>query len=99
MPPDNDAKMLEILGDALTSLQVKYRASNLADRMLLRPTLEQLLHDYVAYQIRLLKEGVITTDEDLQEMKSIQQDIDRAASQQKLIASLARTVAFVATKI
>ena len=99
MPKDNDAKMLEGMADAITSLQVKYRAASLSDRMLMRPTLEQLLSDYVQYQIRLLKEGVITTDADLADMKDIQREIDEAASSQKLLTALASAVAFVATKI
>ncbi len=97
--PDNDAQMLEKMAHAIVALQLKYRASNLADRLLLRPTLEQLLTDYAAYQVRLLKEGVITTDEDLTEMAAIRTLIDKAAEKQKLIAALARTVAFVARKI
>ena len=96
---DNDTQMLETMGDALVDLQVKYRNSSLVDRMTMKASLEQLLEDYAEYQLRLLKEGVITTDADLKEMKQIQAEIDSAAESQKLLAALARTIAFVATKI
>jgi hypothetical protein len=96
---DNDAKILAAMGNALVDLQVKYRNSPLADRMMMKPTLDQLVQDYAEYQIRLLKEGVVSSDTDLQEMQQIQAEIKKAASTQKLLVALARTVAFVATKI
>ncbi len=96
---DNDTQMLEAMGNAVVDLQVKYRNSPLPDRMLMRPTLEQLLADYGDYQLRLIKEGVVTTNADLAEMRAIQAEIDGAADTQKLVAALVRTVAFVATKV
>ena len=96
---DNDAAMLQKMGDALTDLQVKYRASNLADRMALKPSLEELLQDYSAYQLKLIKEGTITTDDDLKAMDDIKSDIDEAAKTEELAAALAKTIAFIATKI
>ena len=96
---DNDAKMLRGMGDSLIDLQVKYRASSLTDRLTMKPALDQLLMDFARYQVRLLKEGVITTKADLKEMARIQKEIEKAATHQKLLAALARTIAFVATKV
>lgn len=96
---DNDSKMLLALGEGLIDLQLKYRASSLTDRMTLKPALDQLLADYADYQIRLLKEGTITTAEDLTEMAAIKKQIDKAAECQKVLAAFARTIAFVATKV
>src|SRR5215471_1414961 len=61
MPKDNDAVMLQQMGNAITDVEVKFRASSLAERAALRPSLEQLLNDYADYRLRFLKEGVITT--------------------------------------
>ena len=96
---DKDAQMLDGMGSALVELQVKYRNASLPERMRLRASLEEILEDYAKYQIRLLKEGVITTDEDLAEMQEIQTEIDKAADEQKLLAAIAKTIAFVATKV
>ena len=98
MPADNDSVMLERLGYAVVDLQVKYRAASLADRLTLRPQLEDLLEKYAAYQVKLLEDGIITTDADLQAMDAIRAEIDQAADTQKLITALARTIAFVASK-
>lgn len=96
---DNDAVMLEKLGNAIVDLQVKYRAAPLKDRMLMRPSLDELLKDHAQYSSRLIKEGVITSEQELEEMKEIKNQIDSAASTQALIAALGKTIAFVATKI
>jgi hypothetical protein len=96
---DKDARMLEIMGNALVDLQVKYRNSSLSDRMAMKPALDELIKDYAEYQLRLLKEGVITTDEDLQGMDEIKREIDQAARLEEMLKAIARTIAFIATKI
>jgi hypothetical protein len=96
---DEDAEMLKRMGLALTEFQVRYRAASLADRVTMKPLLDELTRDYVDYQLRLLKEGIITSAEDLQEMTEIEAAINRAAQTQELLAALAKTIAFVATKV
>lgn len=96
---DKDAQMLEKMGNAIIDLEVKYRSSNLSDRAALKPVLEELLMDYAEYQLRLIKEGVITIDDDLREMDEIRAEIDKAAKREALLKALARTIAFVAAKV
>jgi len=96
---DNDTKMIKEMGEALIDLQVKYRSSSLSDRMTMKPALEELLDDYAHLQMRLIKEGVITTDGDLEEMAKIKEEIDQAAKQEALLMVIARTIAFIATKV
>ena len=99
MPADNDSVMLEQLGFAVVDLQVKYRAASLADRLALRPKLDELLENYATYQVKLLDDGIITTEAELQDMQAIRDAIDQAADTQKLIAALARTAVFIASKV
>lgn len=96
---DRDAEMLQKMGNALVDLQVKYRNSSLSERMTMKPALDELIKDYAEYQLRLLKEGVITTDDDLKEMDEIKSEIDKAAKTEDLLKAIARTIAFVATKV
>ncbi len=93
---DNDKQMLKEMGDALTNLQIKYREADLATRMTLKPSLDELTRDVNNYQLRLLKEGVISTGEDLKEMTKIKKAVDEAASKQQLAEAIARTIEFVA---
>ena len=96
---DKDAVMLEELGNALIDLEVKFRASTLKERTELRPELERLLESYGGYRLKLLKEGVITGEDDLDEIRSIQQEIDSAAKKEALLKAILRTAVFVATKL
>jgi hypothetical protein len=96
---DNDAAMLEQMGTVLTSLQIKYRARGLQERMELRPQLDKLLANYANYQSDLLDEGIMTKVEDLAEMEQIKNDVDGAAQQEQLTEAIVRTIAFVAKKM
>jgi hypothetical protein len=98
MDKDSDAIMLETLGTAITQLQVKYRSCGLSDRMAMKPALDELTNDYGNYQLRLLKEGVICSNDDLKAMESIKGEIDNAAEAQELVGAIAKTIAFIAAK-
>ena len=96
---DRDTQMLQEMGNAVIALQMKFRNSPLADRMAIKPALEELLSDYADYQIRLLKEGIITSEQDLTEMADIRQEIEQAAEKEALLKAIGKTIAFVAVKI
>jgi recombinational DNA repair protein RecT len=96
---DRDTQMLQEMGNAVIALQMKFRNSPLADRMAIKPALEELLSDYADYQIRLLKEGIITSEQDLAEMADIRQEIEQAAEKEALLKAIGKTIAFVAVKI
>ncbi len=96
---DKDVEMLRNTGNAVVDLQIKYRNSSLSERMEIRPQLDELLKKYTEYQIVLLREGVITSDEDLKEMVEIQKEIDQAAQTQQLVKAIAKTIVFVAKKV
>lgn len=96
---DKDTEMLQQMSAALTALQVRFKESSIEDRAAIRPSLQEAMDDLAAYEARLLKDGVITTDKDLADMRDIQAAIDKAGDKQALLLAIARTVAFVATKI
>lgn len=95
---DNDAKMISILSNALINLQVTYRGSNVIDRMQMKPKLEELLNRFASYQLKLLEEGIITTEDDLAEMAVLKEQIDNAANTQQILAMIGKTIAFIITK-
>lgn len=93
---DNDAAMLRAMGGAITDLQVQYRAATLEDQALLGSKLRELLSDYGEYQARLLKDGTITTDEELAEMREIARSISDAADRQGMLIAIAKLIALIA---
>ena len=96
---DNDTKMLNELAAKVNTLDIKYKLSSFEDQAVLAPGLSELWDDYVKFRIKLLKAGVITTEADLAEMEEIKEEIDAAADKQSMILAIARTVAFIATKV
>ena len=96
---DKDSQMIKAMTNAIINLQLKYRASPIMERMQMRPGLEELISDLAKYQMRLLKEGVITNDADIEAMAQIKKEIDAAVNKQQLFEALGKTIAFVALKI
>jgi hypothetical protein len=94
---DNDAEMLRAMGNTITDLQVRYRASSLEDQAVLSGPLKEIIQDYADYQARLLKSGTITSDADLAEMKSIQDSISDNAARQELLIAISKIVALIAS--
>jgi hypothetical protein len=94
---DNDAEMLRTMANAITDLQVKYRAASLDDQAILATPLMELLGDYGNYQARLLKAGTITDDSELAEMAAIRQSITDNATRQDLLLAIARIIALIAS--
>jgi hypothetical protein len=91
--------MLKEMGNAIVDLQVKYRSSKLSDRMVLKPALEELLVDYADYQLRLIKEGEITSEEDIKDMAKIKKEIDKAAKKESILKAISKTIAFIAIRV
>ena len=54
---------------------------------------------YVLYQAFLLKQGTISTGEDIAEMKDIKEEVDKAAATQELVAAITRFAVFIASKV
>jgi hypothetical protein len=96
---DNDTRMLQLIGDSLVALQVKYKLLSIDDRATLKPSLQEVINDYASYQLRLLKEGVVSTDADIKEMAEIRSEIDAAGEKQSMLFAIARTIAFVGLRI
>ena len=96
---DNDAKMIEIMSSALTNLELKYRNSGIKDRMEIKPELDKLILKFADFQLKLIDEGIITTESDLADMNSIKGEVEAAASKQEMITAIARTLKFIVSKI
>jgi ribosomal 50S subunit-associated protein YjgA (DUF615 family) len=96
---DKDAEMLRRLGNQLTDLQVKYRALPLDEQMAVHPALKQLLEDYARYQAKLLMIGIITTEDDLSEIKQLQQSVDAAAKTMELLAAIGKLISFIVVRV
>lgn len=96
---DNDAEMLKRMGNQITDLQVKYRALPLGELMVVHPALMQLLEEYARYQAKLLMIGIITTEDDLKEIKEIKKSVDSAAGTMDLLAAIGKLISFIVVRV
>lgn len=97
---DNDTKMLELLGNSLTDLEVKFRETNdFATQQELEPQIESLVAQITTLRKKLRGGPVIMTDEDIAGMTEIQEEIDAAADKQSMLLAIARTAAFIAMRV
>lgn len=96
---DKDADMLNILGNQITDLQVKYRALSLDEQMVIHPALMKLLQEYSQYQSKLLMIGIITTEADLIEIRAIKNAVNAAAKKMEMLTAIAKLISFVTVRI
>src|ERR1043165_3451059 len=92
----NDTTVLEMLGNSLTDLEVRYRATtDFATQQELEAKMEDVLAQYAALRTKLRQGEVIITAEDIAGMTEIRNDIDAAAEKQSMLLAIARTAAFI----
>ena len=96
MTKDNDAEVLRKMGNAITNLQVTYRGLPLEDQAIVLPRLRELMDDYSDYEARLIKDGTITSDEELGEIEKIAAEVSAAATRQTMLIAIARAIAIIA---
>ncbi len=96
---DNDSIMLEELGTAVILMQQRYRAAPLADWPDIQGKLQEAMAQYLLYQAFLLKQGTISSEQDIAEMRDIKKDIDEAAETQEFVAAMTRFAVFIGSKV
>lgn len=96
---DNDAEMLKRMGNQITNLQVKYRGLSLDEQMSVHPALVQLLEEYARYQAKLLMIGIITTDQDLKDIREIKKSVDDAADRMDLLTAIGKLISFIVVRV
>ena len=92
---DNDSTVLEDSGASVIVVDQRYRAATPSDKLLLKPERDRAFNTYSAARLKLLEDGVICTDDDVQAMKQIRQEIERAIQTQSLLIAIGRLVGFL----
>jgi hypothetical protein len=99
MPSNNKALLLETMSDAINDLELTFHEASVADRIELRPKIEDLLQKYAGFRLQMLEDSESVTADDVDHMDQIKSQIDEAAKKQQIIAAIAKTAAFIATKV
>lgn len=93
---DNDSKTLQAISEAVTAIDLKYRALPFPEQMKLKPERDEAFSKYAEARVTLLEEGITTTDDQVAEMRQIKEEIDKAADTQALIVAAGRLIGFIA---
>jgi hypothetical protein len=93
---DNDAKALKAAADALTEIDMRYRAASIDDKEDLKPARDAAFDAYSTARLTLLDDGVVATDADVAELERIRGEIATAAQTQALVIGAGRLVAALA---
>ena len=93
---DNDSQTLQEISESITAIDLKYRALPFPDQMKLKPKRDEAFSKYVEARVALLEEGIITSADQVLEMRQIKKEIDDAADTQALIVSIGRLIGFLA---
>lgn len=93
---DTDALTLQEASTAVSTIDQRYRAANINDKIKLKPKRDEAFNAYTAARLQLLEGGVITTQEDVDAMNDLRKEVEDAAETQALIVAAGRVVFFLA---
>ena len=94
--PDTDSLTLTEASDAVLRIDLRYRTLlNIDDKEDLKPTRDQVFAAYTSARLKLLEEGVMTTQADVDEMEALRGEIEQAAEKQALIRGGVRVAGFL----
>ncbi len=100
---DTDQIVLEDAKESAFILDKAYRRAirngDIDSVSKLKPKVEEAYNTYSSARLKLLEEGVITTDEDVKDMRLIRAEIDDAATTQQLVIGAAKLIAKLITFI
>jgi hypothetical protein len=92
---DNDLIVLKQAKSALFAIDVKYKMSGFNTKKKLVKARDAAFSAYALERLELLEEGVKCTQEDINEMKSIRNEIEEAEETQALIKGIFRLISFL----
>ena len=97
---DNDEMILEDAKEVAFAMDKAYRRAMRTpdiDRMTkLKPYVSEVFEKYSLARLKLLEEGVLANDKDVEEMGRIRADIEQAAATQALITGAIKFAGFIA---
>ncbi|MCP4992602.1 MAG: hypothetical protein GY934_02270 [Gammaproteobacteria bacterium] len=94
----SEAQDRKIVKDAENSLDVlfeRYGEATPADKWILKPALVKASEELLTARLALFKDGVLTTQDDINMLAEIEGEIENAADTQALIMSAIKLAAFL----
>ena len=92
---DNDSIVLKEAADAVTLIDIQYRLATFNEKKKLKKSRDAAFSTYSIARLDLIEEGIICTDEDVEAMHEIRQEIKAAADVQTLLRAIPRFITFL----
>ncbi|MGD8588909.1 MAG: hypothetical protein PVG22_08780 [Chromatiales bacterium] len=92
---DTDLEIMKSAASAATEIDVKYRVATFADKIKLKPERDKAFNAYAQARLKLLEDGMISTEADLQTMQEIKTEVQQARDTQTLILGIGKLVGFL----
>lgn len=92
---DPDAQVLQAASEAVTAIDLRYRAASFADKLVLGPERDRAFSAYLDARLQLLADGVICTADDVAEMAKLRDEVNAAAGRQSLLVAAGRVAGFL----
>lgn len=92
---DNDSIVLKEAADAVTLIDIQYRLATFNEKKKLKKSRDAAFSTYSIARLDLIEEGIICTDEDVEAMHEIRQEIEAAADVQTLLRAIPRFITFL----
>ena len=100
---DTDQIILDEAKESVFILDKAYRKAirngDIDTVMELKPKVEEAYDNYSSARLKLLEEGVVTTEEDVKQMRLIRSEIDEAANTQELLVAAIKLISRLKTFI
>jgi hypothetical protein len=93
---DTDLQIFDAAASTVAEIDRRYRLANINDQIKLKAKRDEAFAAFSLARLKLLETGVITTAEDLAEMRTLKAAVDRAAVIQDLVIAAARVAIFLA---
>jgi hypothetical protein len=93
---DTDLQIFDTASSTVTEIDRRYRLANINDQIKLKPKRDEAFAAFSLARLKLLELGVVTTAEELVEMRALKSAVDQAAVTQDLVIAAARVAIFLA---
>jgi len=92
MAADPDADLLEEAAATVAAIDRRYRRASFEEKIALKDQRDAAFTAYALARNKLLEEGVIVSDADVEEMRSIAAEVKKAADTASLIRAIGKVV-------
>ena len=92
---DNDTLVLQDAHACVMNIDVQYKMADFNTKKQLKKYRDRAFNVYAMARLELLTDEVICTDEDVQQMHNIRQQVEQAANTQALISGMVSLLGFL----